>query len=132
MKMSKSSRAVDKKLQANNILQVPFSSINYGMDTSNEGRLVIKELLNATWDGLGNGETPIFPIQIFVLKSGINYNPDDINYDLFQYSMKVSAKRLYPNYLSQDSTFNLPYYKPDDPRTFAATMGLSKNYSPSV
>ena len=103
--------------------QVPFSSINYGMDTSNEGRLVIRELLNATWEGLGDGETPIFPIQIFVLKDGINYNSNDINYDLFKYSMKVSAKRLYPNYLSQDSSFNLPYYKPDDPRTFAATMG---------
>lgn len=123
MKMSKSSRAVDKKLQVNNTLQVPFSSINYGMDTTPEGRLVIRELLNATWDGLGDGETAIFPIQIFILKDGVNYNPGDINYDLFQLSMKVSAKRLYPNYCSQDSSFNLPYYKPEDPRTIVATMG---------
>lgn len=114
----------DKNFYGNkSTAQVPFSSINYGMCTSPEGRLVIRETLKATWEGLGNGETAIFPIQIFVIKEGINYNPEDINYDLFQQAMKTSAKRLYPNFLSQDASYNLPYYKPDDPRTFAATMG---------
>ncbi len=76
--------------------QVPFSSINYGMDTSPEGRLVIREVLNAIDAGLGNGETPIFPISVFQLKSGVNYNVDDKNYDLFRQACKVSAKRLFP------------------------------------
>ena len=76
--------------------QVPFSSINYGMDTSPEGRLVIREVLNAIDAGLGNGETPIFPISVFQLKSGVNYNVDDPNYDLFRQACKVSAKRLFP------------------------------------
>ena len=76
--------------------QVPFSSINYGMDTSPEGRLVIREVLNATEAGLGNGETPIFPISVFQLKAGVNYNIDDPNYDLFRQACKVSAKRLFP------------------------------------
>ena len=76
--------------------QVPFSSINYGMDTSPEGRLVIREVLNAIDAGLGNGETPIFPISVFQLKSGVNYNVEDTNYDLFRQACKVSAKRLFP------------------------------------
>jgi len=93
------------------------------MDTTPEGRLVIREMLNVTWSGMGNGETAIFPVQIFSLLKGVNYDPEDINYDLFKYSMKVSAKRLYPNYNSVGSSFNLPYYKPDDYRTIATTMG---------
>lgn len=76
--------------------QVIFSSINYGLDTTPEGRLVTKEILNVTLEGMGNNETMIFPVQIFGLKKGVNYDPEDINYDLFKYSMKVSAKRLYP------------------------------------
>lgn len=101
-----------------------FSSINYGMDTTTEGRLVIREILAVTDTGLGDGETAIFPVQIFALKDGINYNPDDINYDLFKESIKVSAKRLYPNWNNVNSSFNLPYYKADDYRTWAVTMGL--------
>lgn len=76
--------------------QVPFSSLNYGTDTSEEGRMVTKNLLIATDEGLGNGETPIFPVQIFKLKSGVNYNPEDPNYDLFKLAIKTSAKRLFP------------------------------------
>ena len=76
--------------------QVPFSSINYGMDTSPEGRLAIREVLNAIEAGLGNGETPIFPISVFQLKAGVNYNVDDKNYDLFRQACRVSAKRLFP------------------------------------
>lgn len=103
--------------------QTPFSSLNYGMDTSPEGRLVIRETLNAIDAGLGNGETPIFPISIFVLKSGINYNPEDPNYDLFRLAMKTSAKRLFPNFESLDAPFNLQYYKPGDYNSYVATMG---------
>lgn len=103
--------------------QVPFSSINFGTDTSSEGRLVIKEILNATYDGLGNGETPIFPISIFKLKSGVNYNPEDPNYDLFKLACKVSAKRLFPNFVNIDATYNLQYYKKGDYNTEIATMG---------
>ena len=103
--------------------QVPFSSLNFGTDTSYEGRMVIKYILKATEDGLGNGETPIFPISIMKLKEGINYNPGDPNYDLFRYSMQVSAKRLFPNYTFIDAPFNLQYYKPGDIRTEVATMG---------
>lgn len=103
--------------------QVPFSSINYGMDTSPEGRLAIHEVLNAIDAGLGNGETPIFPISIFQLKAGINYNVDDPNYDLFRQACKVSAKRLFPNFLSLDAPYNLQYYKPGDYNSYVATMG---------
>ena len=103
--------------------QIPFSSINYGLDTSDEGRLIIKETLLVTEEGLGNGETPIFPIQVFLLKEGVNYNPGDPNYDLFKLSLKVSAKRLFPNYTSVDASFNLPYYKEGDYKTFPVTMG---------
>ncbi|MBR1729806.1 MAG: anaerobic ribonucleoside triphosphate reductase [Selenomonadaceae bacterium] len=103
--------------------QVPFSSINYGMDTSPEGRLVIREVLNATNAGLGNGETPIFPISVFQLKSGVNYEFDDPNYDLFQQACRVSAKRLFPNFVNIDAPYNLQYYKPGDYNSCVATMG---------
>lgn len=103
--------------------QVPFSSLNYGTDTSAEGRMVIRQLLLATNEGLGNGETPIFPIQIFKVKEGVNYNEGDPNYDLFKLSMKVSAKRLFPNYVFLDAPFNLQYYVPGHPETEVATMG---------
>lgn len=103
--------------------QVPFSSINYGTDTSWEGRLAIEQLLLATEAGLGHGETPIFPIQIFRAKEGVNYNPDDPNYDLFKLAMKVSAKRLFPNFAFIDAPFNLQYYKPGHPETEVAYMG---------
>lgn len=116
--------------------QVPFSSINYGTDTSWEGRLAIEQLLLATEAGLGNGETPIFPIQIFRVKDGINYNPDDPNYDLFELAMKVSAKRLFPNFAFIDAPFNLQYYKPGHPETEVAYMGcrtrvMGNVYDPS-
>lgn len=103
--------------------QVPFSSINYGMDTSSEGRLVIREVLNAIDAGLGNGETPIFPISVFQLKSGVNYNVDDPNYDMFRQACKVSAKRLFPNFVNIDAPYNLQYYKPGDYNSCVATMG---------
>ena len=103
--------------------QVPFSSINYGMDTSFEGRLVIREVLNATEAGLGNGETPIFPISVFQLKSGVNYDFNDPNYDLFQKACRVSAKRLFPNFVNIDAPYNLQYYKPGDYNSCVATMG---------
>lgn len=103
--------------------QTPFSSINYGTDTSPEGRMVIRNVLLATDAGLGNGETCIFPIHIFKVKEGINYNEGDPNYDLFRLSCKVSAKRLFPNYVFLDSPFNLQYYKPGHPETEVATMG---------
>ena len=91
--------------------QTPFSSVNYGMDTSAEGRMVIRNTLLATEEGLGSGETAIFPVQIFRVKEGINYNPGDPNYDLFKLAIHCSAKRLFPNFSFQDAPFNLPYYK---------------------
>ncbi len=103
--------------------QVPFSSINYGTDTSAEGRMVVRNILLATEAGLGYGETPIFPIQIFKVKEGINYNPGDPNYDLFKLSCRVSAKRLFPNFAFIDAPFNLQYYKPGDPSSEIAYMG---------
>lgn len=103
--------------------QVPFSSINYGTDTSPEGRMVIKNILLALEAGLGNGETPIFPIHIFKVKEGVNYNPGDPNYDLFQLSCKVSAKRLFPNFSFIDAPFNKQFYKEGDPNTEIAYMG---------
>lgn len=103
--------------------QTPFSSINYGTDTTPEGRMVIRNILLATDAGLGHGETCIFPIHIFKVKEGVNYNPQDPNYDLFKLSMKVNAKRLFPNYVFLDSPFNLQYYKPGQPETEVATMG---------
>ena len=103
--------------------QVPFSSINYGTDTSPEARMVIRNLLSATEEGLGNGETPIFPVQIFKVKEGINYNPGDPNYDLFKQAIKTSAKRLFPNFSFIDAPFNLQYYKEGDYNTEIAYMG---------
>lgn len=116
--------------------QVPFSSINYGMDTSWEGRLAMEQLLLATEAGLGDGETPIFPIQIFRVKEGMNYNPGDPNYDLFKLAMRVSSKRLFPNFSFVDAPFNLQYYDPDRPETQVAYMGcrtrvLGNVYDPS-
>ncbi len=103
--------------------QIPFSSLNYGTDTSPEGRMVMKNILKATDNGLGNGETPIFPIQIFKVKEGINYNPEDPNYDIYKETMKVSAKRLFPNYSFLDAPYNLQYYKEGHPETEVAYMG---------
>ncbi len=103
--------------------QVPFSSLNYGTDTSEQGRMVIRNLLLATEAGLGDGETPIFPVQIFKVKEGVNYNEGDPNYDLFKLAMRVSAKRLFPNFSFIDAPFNLQYYKPGDYDTEVAYMG---------
>ena len=103
--------------------QTPFSSINYGTDTTAEGRMVIKNILLALDAGLGHGETCIFPIHIFKVKEGVNYNESDPNYDLFRLSCKVSAKRLFPNYTFLDAPFNLQYYVPGRPETEVATMG---------
>ena len=103
--------------------QVPFSSINYGLNTTPEGRLVTRMTLEAIWDGLGNGETPIFPISVFQLKAGVNYNPGDPNYDLFQRACEVSAKRLFPNFVNIDAPYNLQYYKAGDYNSVVATMG---------
>ena len=103
--------------------QTPFSSINYGMDTSTEGRMVMKNMLLVTEAGLGNGETAIFPIQIFRVKDGVNFNPGEPNYDLFKLSCRVSAKRLFPNFSFQDAPFNLQYYKEGYPETEIAYMG---------
>ena len=103
--------------------QVPFSSINYGTDTSPEGRLVIEQLLLATEAGLGRGETPIFPIQIFRVKEGVNSSPQDPNYDLFRLAIRCSAKRLFPNFSFLDAPYNLKYYKPGHPETEVGYMG---------
>ena len=116
--------------------QTPFSSINYGTDTSPEGRMVIKNILLALDAGMGHGETCIFPIHIFKVKEGVNYNETDPNYDLFRLSMRVSAKRLFPNYTFLDSPFNLQYYVPGRPETEVATMGcrtrvMGNVYDPS-
>ncbi len=116
--------------------QTPFSSINYGMDTSPEGRMVIKNVLLANEAGLGNGETPIFPIQIFRVKEGVSYNKEDPNYDLFKLACRVSAKRLFPNFSFVDAPFNLQYYKEGHPETEIAYMGcrtrvIGNHYDPS-
>ena len=103
--------------------QVPFSSINYGTDTSPEGRMIIKNVLLANEAGLGNGETPIFPIHIFKVKEGVNYNPTDPNYDLFKLACRVSAKRLFPNFSFIDAPYNLQYYKEGDYNTEVSYMG---------
>lgn len=102
--------------------QVPFVSINYGTDTSKEGRLLIKNILLATMKGLGNGETPIFPIQIFKMKKGINFNPEEPNYDLYVLALKTTAKRLFPNFSFIDASFNFPYYN-GTPESEVAYMG---------
>ena len=116
--------------------QTPFSSINYGTDTSPEGRMVIKNVLLANEAGLGNGETPIFPIHIFKVKEGVNYNPEDPNYDLFKIACRVSAKRLFPNFSFIDAPYNLQYYKEGDINTEIAYMGcrtrvIGNNYDKS-
>jgi len=103
--------------------QVPFSSVNFGTDTSAEGRMVTKNLLLAFDEGLGKGETPIFPVSIFKVKEGLNYNPEDKNYDLFKLACEVSAKRLFPNFSFLDAPFNLSFYKEGDPRTEVGYMG---------
>ena len=107
--------------------QVVFSSINYGTDTSPEGRCIIREMLQSTYEGVGNGETAIFPIQIWKKKRGLNYLPEDKNYDLYQLSCKVAAKRFFPNYLNLDTTFNVnDKWKEEDPKRWyyeCATMG---------
>ncbi len=103
--------------------QVPFSSINFGTDVSPEGRMVIKNYLLATEAGLGKGETPIFPVSIFKVKEGVNYNPEDKNYDLFKLACKVSSKRLFPNFSFLDAPFNLEYYKEGDVRSEVGYMG---------
>jgi ribonucleoside-triphosphate reductase (formate) len=116
--------------------QVPFSSVNYGTDTSPEARMVIRNLLKATMAGLGNGETPIFPVQIFKVKEGVNYNSDDPNYDLFQLAIKTSAKRLFPNFSFLDAPFNKQFYRPGDYNSEVAYMGcrtrvMANIYDPS-
>lgn len=103
--------------------QVPFTSLNYGTDVSPEGRLVMECLMKATEAGLGNGETSIFPIHIFKVKEGVNYNPGEPNYDLFKLAMRVSAKRMFPNFSFLDAPFNAQYYKPGHPETEATYMG---------
>lgn len=103
--------------------QVPFSSVNFGTDTSPEGRMVIKNYLLATDSGLGRKETPIFPVSIFKVKEGVNYNEGDPNYDLFKLACKVSAKRLFPNFSFMDATFNAQYYKEGDYDTEVSYMG---------
>ncbi len=107
--------------------QVVFSSINYGTDTSPEGRCVIRELLNTTYEGVGNSSTAIFPIQIWKKKRGVNYLPEDKNYDLYKFACKVSARRFFPNFVNLDATFNHhELWREDDPERFnyeVATMG---------
>lgn len=112
--------------------QVPFSSINFGTDTTAEGRLVIEQFLLSVEAGLGNGETAIFPISIFKVKEGLNYNQEDPNYDLFKLSCRVSAKRLFPNFVFIDAPFNLQYYQPGRPETEIATMGCRTRVMGSV
>ena len=107
--------------------QVVFSSINYGTDTSAEGRCIIREILNTTYEGVGNGSTAIFPIQIWKKKRGVSYLPEDPNYDLYKFACKVIARRFFPNFLNLDATFNQdPDWKADDPKRYiheVATMG---------
>lgn len=103
--------------------QVPFSTLNYGTDTSFEGQMVIENLLKATMKGLGNGETPIFPVQIFKVKEGINYNEKDPNYKLFKLAIECASKRLFPNFSFLDASFNAKYYKKGDYNREVAYMG---------
>ena len=103
--------------------QTPFSSINYGTCTSEEGRMIVKNVLLATDKGLGRSETPIFPVQIFKLKRSVNTQPDSKNYDLFKLAIKTSAKRLFPNFTFCDSPYNAQYYKEGHPETEIAVMG---------
>ena len=115
--------------------QTPFSTINYGMDTTPEGRMVVKNVLLATESGLGNGETPIFPIHVFRVKKGISLDPGDPNYDLFKLACRCSAKRLFPNFAFVDAPFNIKYYKEGVPETEIAYMGcrtrvIANEYDP--
>ena len=107
--------------------QVVFSSINYGTDTSAEGRCIIREILNTTYEGVGNGSTAIFPIQIWKKKKGVSYLPGDRNYDLYKFACKVTARRFFPNFLNLDATYNQDdAWKADDPKRYVhevATMG---------
>ena len=107
--------------------QTVFSSINYGTDTSAEGRCIIRELLKSTYQGIGEGVTAIFPIQVFKVKSGVNFNPEDPNYDLYKYSWKVTARRFFPNYLNLDASYNVDEaWNANDPKRYeheVATMG---------
>ncbi|SDD35883.1 ribonucleoside-triphosphate reductase class III catalytic subunit [Paenibacillus sp. CF095] len=103
--------------------QIPFTSLNYGLCTSAEGRLVSRSLLEATIRGLGNGETPVFPQHIFQCKQGINQAHGEPNYDLFRLAVTCSSRRMYPNFVNVDASFNLPFYHPEDPDTIIATMG---------
>ncbi|MCV3539728.1 anaerobic ribonucleoside triphosphate reductase [Campylobacter lari] len=103
--------------------QVPFSTLNYGTDTSFEGQMVIENLLKATMRGLGNGETPIFPVQIFKVKEGVNYNETDPNYKLFKLAIECASKRLFPNFSFLDASFNVKYYKKGDYNSEVAYMG---------
>ena len=107
--------------------QVVFSSINYGTDTSAEGRCIIRELLNSTYEGVGNGSTAIFPIQIWKKKTGVSYKPGDPNYDLYQLACKVTARRFFPNFVNLDATYNYhELWRADDPERYkheVATMG---------
>lgn len=103
--------------------QVPFSSVNFGTDISEEGKMISKNLMLSQEKGLGNGETPIFPILIFKVKEGINLNKEDKNYDLFRLAMRVSSKRLFPNFSFLDAPFNIKYYQPDKPETEVVYMG---------
>ena len=103
--------------------QVPFSSLNFGLDVSPEGRMVTEYLLKAQMAGLGKHETPIFPILIYTLKKGVNFNPEDPNYDLFRLAMECSSKRLFPTYCFVDASFNLPYYEKDPYYGAIQTMG---------
>lgn len=103
--------------------QVPFSSLNYGTNTTEEGRMIIRNVLLATEKGMGNGETPIFPVQIFKMKKGINFEKGEPNYDLFELACRVSAKRLFPNFVYIDAPQNIQYYKEGRPETEMAAMG---------
>src|SRR5690606_14107371 len=103
--------------------QAPFSRLNYGTDTTEEGRMVVSCLLDASVSGLGNGETPIFPIQIFKVKEGVNYFKDDPNYDLFKQAIVTSGKRLFPNFSFLDAPFNKQYYKEGNYDTEVTYMG---------
>jgi len=116
--------------------QTPFSTINYGMDTSPEGRMVMENVMLATEAGLGNGETPIYPIQVFRVKRGVSFDPGDPNYDLFKLACRCSAKRLFPNFAFVDAPFNLKYYKEGIKETEIAYMGcrtrvIANTYDPS-
>lgn len=109
--------------------QVPFSSINFGTDTSDAGRLIIRKTLEAVDAGMGNGETAIFPISIFKVYDGINFKPGDPNYDLYRYAMEVTARRLFPNFVFGDAPFNYQYYKPGHPETEIVAMGHQTLYT---